>query len=249
MIDGVPRFVQVAAPSSCTVEKAWLNRLKNRLKIHPRLYEFLTAVCSPAMPTGKSSKILLDRMQPDAVILNLGSGTKRISHSIVNVDLLPFANVDIVADAARLPFQNDSIDGIISEASLEHVRNAQAAIEEMHRVLKKGGYLYLIVPFMVGYHPSPCDYRRWTLPGIIDALEGLEVVESGIRGGPTSAFLWILQEWLAMALSFNIAPLYVVIWIGLMALTFPIKLLDLLLSRYSMAWKIAATFYYLGVKT
>jgi len=248
MIDGIPHFVQVAAPSSRTHNEAWLNRLKNRLRTHPWLYEFLTVVCSPAMPTGKNSKALLNRMQPDAVILNLGSGTKRISSSIVNVDLFPFAGVDVVADVTRLPFKDNSIDGIISEAALEHVRHCCAAFDEMRRVLKEGGYLYLVVPFIVGYHPSPNDYRRWTVPGIMEDLPGFRVIESRIRGGPTSALLWIFQEWLAMALSFNIAPLYVVIWIGLMALTFPIKLLDLLLSRYSMAWKIAATFYYLGAR-
>ena len=69
-----------------------------------------------------------------------------------------------------------------------------------------------------------------------------------VGSGPTSALLWVLQEWLALVLSFNISLLYKVVWVLLMVLTFPIKFLDLLFSRYSMAWKIASTFYYLGVK-
>ena len=200
------------------------------------------------MPSGKGPKSLLAKLPPDAVILNLGSGTKRISDSVINVDFLPFPRVDVVADITQLPFQNSSVDGIISVATLEHVRHARAAVDEMRRVLKKNGYLYLIVPFICGYHPSPNDYRRWTMQGVQEDLAGFEVVESGTRGGPTSALLWILQEWLALALSFNVTALYRVLWIGLTALTFPFKFLDLLLSRYSMAWKIAATFYYLGVK-
>jgi len=228
--------------------ESWLNHLKDRLKAYPKLYAFLTNVCSPVMPTGKGPRILLDRLRADAVILNLGSGTKRISSSVINVDFLPFDEVDIVADVTRLPLKDGSVDGIISEATLEHVRDRRAGIEEMQRVLKKGGYLYVVVPFMAGYHPSPDDYYRWTPQGLAAELQGLEAIETGIRSGPTSALLWILQEWLALALSFNISFVYRVLWIVLMLITFPLKLLDLLFSRYAMAWKIAATFYYLGVK-
>ena len=228
--------------------EAWLNHLKDRLKAYPKVYAFLTNICSPVMPTGKGPRILLDRLPPDAVILNLGSGTKRISSSVINVDFFPFKEVDVVADITRLPLRDGSVDGIINEGTLEHVRDRQASIEEMQRVLKKGGYLYVVVPFMVGYHPSPDDYYRWTPQGLAAELQGLEALETGIRSGPTSALLWVLQEWLALVLSFNISFLYRVLWVALMILTFPIKLLDLLFSRYTMAWKIAATFYYLGVK-
>ena len=233
----------------CSVDsEPWLDRLKNRLKAYPRLYAFLTDVCSPVLLTGKGPRILLERLNPDAVVLNLGSGAKRISSSVINVDFLPFEGVDVVADITRLPLRDGSVDGIINEVTLEHVRDRRAAIDEMQRVLKKGGYLYIVVPFIVGYHPSPDDYYRWTAQGLRADLQGLEEIETGIRSGPTSALLWVLQEWLALVLSFNISFLYKVLWVVLMVLTFPVKLLDLLFSRYSMAWKIAATFYYLGIK-
>lgn len=208
IVKGALHCIDKTTVAEHSSSESWLNVLKNKLKLCPGLYAFLTNTCSPMMPSGKGAKTLLNRLSPDAVILNLGSGTRRISRSVINVDFLPFAGVDVVADVTRLPFKDNSIDGIISEAALEHVRHCRAAFDEMHRALKKGGYLYLVVPFIVGYHPSPNDYRRWTVPGIIDDLGGFEVVESGIRGGPTSALLWILQEWLAMALSFNIKSLY-----------------------------------------
>ena len=228
--------------------ESWLNDLKNRLKAYPKLYAFLTEVCSPVLLTGKGPRILLDRLPPDAVILSLGSGTKRISSSVINVDFLALKGVDLIADITQLPFMDGSVDGIINESTLEHVGDRRTAIEEMQRVLKKGGYLYAVVPFVQGYHPSPDDYYRWTAQGLVADLQGLQEVETGIRSGPTSALLWVLQEWLALVLSFNISFLYKVFWVVLMVLTFPFKALDFLFSRYAMAWKIAADFYYLGVK-
>jgi len=248
IVNGIPRFVELPAIPEFASSESWLNHLKNKFKAYPNLYWFLANVCSPVMPTGKSPQILLNRLPSNAVVLNLGSGTKRISSSVINVDLLPFKEVDIVADITRVPFQDNSIDGIISQATLEHVPAYQTGIEEMQRILKSSGYLYVSLPFLQGYHPSPDDYYRWTIQGLVADFNRLETIETGIRGGPTSALLWILQEWLALALSFNIPLLYKVLWIILMVLTFPFKLLDLVLSRYSMAWKIAATFYYLGVK-
>ena len=246
--DGIPHFVESLADSGIASSEPWLNSLKNKLKAYPNFYWFLANVCSPVMPTGKSPQVLLNRLPSSAVVLNLGSGTKRISSSVLNVDLLPFKEVDIVADITRLPFQDSSVDGVINEVALEHIPDCQTAITEMQRVLKSGGYLYASVPFLLGYHPSPDDYHRWTIQGLIADFDRLETIETGIGGGPTSALLWILQEWLAMFLSFNIPLLYKALWIILMVLTSPLKLLDLVLSRYSMAWKIASGFYYLGVK-
>lgn len=56
------------------------------------------------------------------------------------------SRVDILADARFLPFQSDSLDYLCSSHLLEHLPNPVAAILEWHRVLKPGGYLYLVVP-------------------------------------------------------------------------------------------------------
>lgn len=222
--------------------------LKSRLKAFPQLYSFLTDVCSPLLMAGKSRTILLNRLPPAALILNLGSGTRRVSPRVINIDQMPFAEVDIVADIGRLPFRDQSVDGLVNEATLEHVAEYQRVLGEMRRVLKPGGYLYLVVPFLVGYHASPNDYYRWTREGLIAALRDFQVVDVGIRSGPTSALLWTMQEWLAMVFSCNIPIVYTFLWIVLQLVTFPLKWVDLLLSRYSMAHKIAATFYYFGIK-
>lgn len=48
----------------------------------------------------------------------------------------------VIADAARLPFADGSFDAIFSVATFEHILDLPSALDEMHRVLVKGGVLY-----------------------------------------------------------------------------------------------------------
>ncbi len=57
----------------------------------------------------------------------------------------------ITGDAARLPFESDSLDTIIMNDAMEHVDDPVAVLSECHRVLKSGGRLYLNFPPY--YHP------------------------------------------------------------------------------------------------
>ncbi len=55
---------------------------------------------------------------------------------------LAFASVDaVVADAVSLPFPDASFDRVIAMHMLYHVRDQEAALAEMHRVLRPGGLL------------------------------------------------------------------------------------------------------------
>lgn len=49
----------------------------------------------------------------------------------------------LVADAMQLPFSASSFDAIICAHIYEHVPNSQKLFEEMYRVLKPGGVVYL----------------------------------------------------------------------------------------------------------
>jgi len=72
---------------------------------------------------------------------------------------------DIVGDIHEMPFENNSIDALVCIAVLEHVQNPIKACEEMYRVLKPGGYLFLYVPFLYYYHAEKGyygDYWRFT---------------------------------------------------------------------------------------
>ena len=82
------------------------------------------------------------------VIINLGCGKTRIPESI-GVDCVSIAGtVDVVHDLNVIPypFQGDFADEIHCYHVLEHLDNHVAKMEEIHRILKPGGILYLRVP-------------------------------------------------------------------------------------------------------
>lgn len=245
---GVPNFLVSPLDPSPSDEPSALDRLKRRVKAYPKLYSWLIDVCSPSLLIGKDHRALLARLPAEAIVLNLGSGSRRASAQVINVDCEAFPEVDLVADMTQLPFKDGSVDGVISAVTLEHLPQPGRAVAEMGRVVRAGGYAYVAAPFLYGYHAAPNDYHRWTRRGLEAELAAFSAVEVGIRSGPTSALLQVGQEWLAMALSCNIAWLYVVLWVLIVALTSPLKLLDFLFIRYATAGKISSIFYFLGVK-
>lgn len=39
-------------------------------------------------------------------------------------------------------------------------------VQELYRILMPGGLVYMDVPFLLGYHPDPVDYWRFSLSGL-----------------------------------------------------------------------------------
>lgn len=59
----------------------------------------------------------------------------------------------------KLPYKNKTFDTVVSLYTLEHVQNVEKVLFECSRVLKKGGYLYMVVPnygsFWEGHYGIP----------------------------------------------------------------------------------------------
>lgn len=86
-------------------------------------------------------------------VCNLGCGKTRIPGSI-GVDCVSIPNyVDIVHDlnVVPYPFENNLFDEIHFYHVLEHLDEPVGKIEEIHRILKPGGILFMRVP-----HFSSC---------------------------------------------------------------------------------------------
>lgn len=54
--------------------------------------------------------------------------------------------VDVIAPGDKLPFPNKSQDFIISSHVLEHFPDPIKALKEWYRVIKEGGYIFMIIP-------------------------------------------------------------------------------------------------------
>lgn len=86
-----------------------------------------------------------------------------------------------------LPYEEKTIDCVITCNLLEHIYHFDFLLRETHRVLKPRGRLVGFVPFMMAYHPDPHDYFRYTKEALKKMLaevgyDGIEVKEVG--GGP-----------------------------------------------------------------
>lgn len=88
-----------------------------------------------------------ENVKQNTVILNLGSGYLPVKHA-TNVDVVDYEGVDIVENLLSFPWrwETGSVDGIYMSHFLEHVFEHEKVLKECHRILKKGGFLDIVVP-------------------------------------------------------------------------------------------------------
>lgn len=171
--------------------------------------------------------ILAKHMAPHIRLLDVGCGPGTLSlrlarhcHEVWGVDVTPEmirvaeeklacepANVCFQeADACALPFENHMFDTVMSVNALQTMDQPEAAISEMHRVLRPGGELLLItycygeatpaehnalLDWAVRYDGRPM-WHSFTSDQLATLLaaKGFEVVEAErIWEGPAVAFL------------------------------------------------------------
>jgi len=87
--------------------------------------------------------------------------------------------IDFHYDIHDLQFPEESFDAIVCISVLEHVTHPQKAIEELSRVLKPGGRMFIQLPFHYHYHASPNDYWRVSPEGLRIWMEGYEEIAAG----------------------------------------------------------------------
>lgn len=223
----------------------YLDKIKYKFKKYATLYSFLVKVISPVY---SHKKLLKNIVSKSKIQLNIGSGNTLLSENIINCDYFDYDKVDVVLDATMLPFKSGSIESIINIALLEHIPKPNYVINEIYRSLKRNGEIFSVIPFMQPYHASPNDYQRFTITGIKQLHSKFFEIEYGVFSGPISGFLWVIQEFLAIILSFGNHKLHDLIYLIFMTLTFPIKYLDFIFARFNTADILASSFYFYGRK-
>ena len=225
-----------------------LGTIQSYLKKYGCLYSKCVGILGPVISTKKFRDIqknTLSSFTENDIILSIGSGPQiyKKRKDIINCDIFPSDNVDIVSDASNLPIRENCVDLIINLAMLEHVKDPSSIVSEMYRICKINGEIICYVPFIVPFHAAPDDYYRWTKEGAKELFKDFSSIEVGIGAGPTSALLWMVQEWLSLIFSFGNSKLKDIIFLILMICTFPIKYLDIILERFPNAEKLASGFY------
>jgi len=136
-------------------------------------------------------------------VLNAGSGTERnismlVKGKLYNQDIYEAKGIDIVSPLDKIPVKNNFFDCVICNAVLEHVENPIEIMREIYRVTKKGGYLYLCVPFMQPEHLCPTDFQRYTKDGLkkLTTDTGFKIkVCKGINNVYQTVG-WVATDWL-----------------------------------------------------
>ena len=222
--------------------------LKEFVKKFPRFYYFLVHLVG-AVPLKMSPRTFVKKIEVGKRILNVGSGPHILREDVINLDAFRYPGVSIVAPAQAIPIASGSIDAVICDNLLEHVPDPKLVLKEIERVLRPGGTAFIGTPFIIGVHASPVDFYRWTDEGLrLLCKDFFNEKEVGIAYGPTAGTLFILQNWLALLLSFNSKVLYDFWQLFFMVLFIPLRPLDWILSRYSLARVNALNFYYIGYK-
>ena len=221
--------------------------MKTLFKGYPRLYRALAYIFG-AQPHNMTAHAFVRKLPRGIRIIDVGSGPRKLRDDVICIDVFKFDNVDIVADAAQLPFENGSIDALVSDNVLEHVRDPKRVVAEFIRVLKPSALVYIAVPFNIPFHSSPDDYYRWTEVGLRELLKDFSEQELKIQFGPSAAFTAVFSEWMAILLSFNSKILYTFVLYVMTTLTVPLKLFDYLLVHYRHANILALSFYFIGKK-
>ncbi len=115
----------------------------------------------------------------DLRVLDVGCGAKPFfplvapwAVSYRGLDPTAGPMVDDVGTAERMPYDDEQFDLLLCTQVLEHVRNPDAAVAELARVVKPGGLVLASTHGVYFYHPSAAnsveDLWRWTHTGLVE---------------------------------------------------------------------------------
>jgi ubiquinone/menaquinone biosynthesis C-methylase UbiE len=85
----------------------------------------------------------------------------------------------LVASAAPLPFTDERFEAVTCLEALEFFPNGQAALEELVRVLRPGGWL--LITNRTGWEARLMPRHTWSRAQLIDILRGLPLTDISVR--------------------------------------------------------------------
>jgi SAM-dependent methyltransferase len=103
--------------------------------------------------------------------LELGGGSgnfKEFAPNVTSTDIMPLPWIDMVADAQNLPFSAQSFDNIVMFDVLHHIENVSLFFKEALRVLRPGGRVVIMEPYisLVSWsvyhflHPESVNFKQ-----------------------------------------------------------------------------------------
>ncbi len=177
-------------------------------------------------------KLVGSKLKPGSHILIAGCGAGHEAHFIYKTLQMPVTGVDVelnldegikshddfvlqIASVLELPFEDNSFDAIFYHHVIEHVPDPKKSIEELARVLKPGGMMYVgtpnrhrMVAYVGAYQTKLIDKIWWNLKDYGARLRGRFRNEYGAHAGFSekeldkmlkvhfSSIQWLTQDYL-----------------------------------------------------
>jgi len=232
-----PEMIQEYQPENLAKKDSFLMKVKAKMV---QDYRTKTSI--------KAFHNIFDKQPNNALCLSIGGGPGRPHPVLINLNIGSFPNVDLVADAHMLPYADQSVDAIYCEAVLEHLYNPAQAVKEMYRVLKLGGTVFAVTPFLQAYHGYPHHYQNFTLTGHKYLFEShnFEVTEAGTCVGPIYTMVnltsVLIHEYTPNFLTWPLQKTWGLIGAFL-------RPLDRLINYKENSHILAATTYLVGIKS
>jgi len=132
-------------------------------------------------------------------ILDVGAGKAPYKSLFKNaaeyltLDCFDYPGIDIKADITKkIPVPTNSFDGVVCFQVLEHLANPQKAVDEIYRILKRGGSCLLTAHMAAPLHGIPYDYFRFTIFGLKEIFKKFEKVEIKPNGGSALSIIQLI---------------------------------------------------------
>lgn len=206
-----------------TGRKKYVQRVINiipkcaRLRINPRRYAIEVFVSDSSKKIKRGQKVL-----------DAGAGPcpykELFSHA--HYEATDFTDehnmMDFVCSLDKIPQKDKTYDAILCTEVIEHVEYPQKVINELCRVLKSGGKLFLTCPQGWMLHQKPYNFYYFTKYGLESLLNNAGFKKYTIK--PMGGYFWFLAD----AIRFNsVLDQYRKIW----PIYYPLKLIEFALAK------------------
>jgi len=130
-------------------------------------------------------------------VLNLSAGGTATRYpNVVELEYSIFRHTGAVGDVHCLPFQEGVFDAVVCLNAFEHYREPTTAMNEIRRVLKPGGILFLRTAFLQPLHEAPHHYYNCTEFGLRNWMKEYQIdyIKVSDNFNPGFALSWLASE-------------------------------------------------------
>jgi SAM-dependent methyltransferase len=171
------RGLNINDPRTTALRRRIIDEKRFLRKIYSDWYELIAA----AVPPGSDPA------------LELGSGAgflKDYLTELITSDLFPCKDTDVVLDATRLPFANQSLRALVMTDVLHHIPDVKGLLLEATRCVRPGGVIAMVEPWVTWW--SRFVYTRLHDEPFDDQTADWTIASDGPLSGANSALPWIL---------------------------------------------------------